>query len=70
MTKAETAGFSLKKCLPSDQIQMDLMRSSLIMRTLLPLTEKGHSVWSIACSWHGGLFQNAIYYSNSQRASQ
>lgn len=63
-----TTGYTLKKCTPFQLVFFNLYRGVVKTQVMDPLLERGHSVWSIACSWHTGVFYSEIYYSNRQKA--
>ena len=68
ITEGEFVDSTLATCRPSQKVGIDFIRS-LLMHKLQGFVEKGHSVWSNACVWHGALPRNDIYYSDRQRAS-
>lgn len=63
-----TTGYTLKNCSSFDLVIFDLYRSVLSTQVVKPLIDGGHSVWSIACSWHSGIVYNDIYDSCKQKA--
>ena len=60
--------WTLKTCRPSQKVGIDFIRS-VMMHKLRGFAEKGHSLWSNACVWHGALPRGNMYYSDRQRAS-
>ena len=61
--------FSPENCLPHELVMLDLIRNNLINKFLNPIFEKGHSVWSNACSWTSSLGESDMFYSDLQRAA-
>ena len=61
--------FSPKDCSTMDILEMDIIRSNMMLNVLNPLEKEGHSVWSNACGWHVGLNREKIYNSDSYRAA-
>ena len=68
ITEGETT-YTLSECLPSQIVAIDLTRSFLLQKTLYPLSERGHSVWSNACVWNGALMKSSMYFSDKLRAA-
>ena len=59
----------MAECSSIEKLGLDLVRASFLENVISPIAEKGHSVWSNACTWHGIIMRNDQYYSENQRTA-